>query len=115
MDDFNYFCDVTGLRGFADHPALAYKELSREFLATFKFTYQKHRTGKKGIVIPSSFDIKFRMQGMRIVMTLEIFCEALHLPYAGSWEEIPMSSNEDLAEFWASISVKIHANLHSQA
>jgi hypothetical protein len=21
MDDFNYFCDVTGLRGFANHPA----------------------------------------------------------------------------------------------
>jgi hypothetical protein len=52
------------------------------------------------------------MQGRRIVMTLEKFCEALHLPYVGSWEEIPMSSDEELSEFWASISVKIPANLH---
>jgi hypothetical protein len=52
------------------------------------------------------------MQGKRIVMTLEKFCEALHLPYAGSWEEIPMSSDEELTEFWASMSVKIPPNLH---
>jgi hypothetical protein len=46
------------------------------------------------------------MQGKRIVMTLEKFCEALHLLYAGSWEEIPMSSDEELTKFWASIKCK---------
>jgi hypothetical protein len=111
-DDFNYFCEVTGLRGFAEHPASTYEELSRDFLSTFKFTYQKYQTGKKGIMIPPSFDIKFMMQVKRIVMTLEKFCKAFHLPYAGGWEEIPKSSDEELAEFWASISVKIPSHLH---
>jgi hypothetical protein len=83
-EDFYYFCEVMGLLGFATHLASTYVELSRELLATFKFTYQKHRPGKKGIVIQPSFDIKFMMQGKRIVMTLEKFCEALHLPYVGS-------------------------------
>jgi hypothetical protein len=106
-DDFYHFCNVTGLIGFATHAALTYEELTKEFLAIFKFTYQKHKPGKKGIVVPSSFDIKFRMQGKRIVMSLENFCDALHLPHTGSWEELPMSSDEKLAVFWASISAKI--------
>jgi hypothetical protein len=62
-EDFYYFCNVTGLVGFATHPAHTYEELSKEFLANFKFTYQKRKPGKKGIVVPPSFDIKFRMQG----------------------------------------------------
>jgi hypothetical protein len=72
-DGFYHFCNVTSLIGFAIHAALTYEELSKKFLSIFKFTYQKCRPGKKGIVIPPSFDIKFRMQGKRIVMTLEIF------------------------------------------
>jgi hypothetical protein len=111
-EDFYHFCNVTGLLHFATYPAPTYVELSREFLATFQFTYQKHKPGKKGIVIPPLFDIKFRMQGKHIVMTLENICEVLHLPYASSCEEIPMSSEEELAAFWASISVKILVNLH---
>jgi hypothetical protein len=62
-DDFYHFCNVTGLIAFATHAALTYEELTKEFLAIFKFTYQKHKPGKKGIVVPPSFDIKFRMQG----------------------------------------------------
>jgi hypothetical protein len=41
-EDFYYFCEVTSFLGFATHPASTYVELSREFLATFEFTYQKH-------------------------------------------------------------------------
>jgi hypothetical protein len=92
--------------------ALTCEELSKEFLATFKFTYQKHKPGKKGIVVPPSFDIKFRMKGKRIIMSLKKLCDALHLPHTGSWKEVPMSSDEELAAFWASISVKILDHLH---
>jgi hypothetical protein len=99
------------LIGFATHLEPTYEELSREFLATFKFTHEKRKPGKKGIVVPPSFDVKFRMQEKHIVMTLEFFCEELHIPYNGSLEEIPMSSDEELAVFWASISVKLPRNL----
>jgi hypothetical protein len=40
-------------------------------------------------------------------MSIETFCDALHLPHTGSWEEVPMSRDEELAMFWASISAKI--------
>jgi hypothetical protein len=53
------------------------------------------------------------MQGKCNVMSLDRFCDALHLPHTGSWEEIPISSDDELAAFWASISVNIPANLHS--
>jgi hypothetical protein len=111
-DDFYHFYNVSGLIGFSTHATLTYKELSMEFLATFKFTYQKCKPGKKGVVVPPSFDINFRMQGKRIIMSLEFFYDALHLPHTGSWEEVPMSSDEELAAFWASITVKIPDNFH---
>ena len=40
-DDFYHFFNVTGLLGFATNRADTYEWLSKEFLATFKFDYQK--------------------------------------------------------------------------
>jgi hypothetical protein len=111
-EDFYHFCDVTGLLGFAHHESKTYDELSKEFLATFKFDFQKRKPGKRGKEIAPTFAVKFRMQNKRIVMSLAKFCEALHLPNTGSWEEVPMSSDNELAAFWASISVDIPDNMH---
>ena len=45
-------------------------------------------------------------------MTLDELCKALHLPNAGSWEEIPSDSDIELKNFWKSISVDVPEEIH---
>jgi hypothetical protein len=43
VEDLNHFTSQTGLFEFARHPQETYADLSREFLPTFWFDYQKGR------------------------------------------------------------------------
>jgi hypothetical protein len=45
-------------------------------------------------------------------MSLEEFCKAINVPNVGSWEEIPRDSDASLRDFWRSISVDAHMNIH---
>jgi hypothetical protein len=42
-EDFAFFLEYTWLEGFASRPYKTYAELTREFLATFKFVHTKTR------------------------------------------------------------------------
>jgi hypothetical protein len=53
------------------------------------------------------------MKGQILVMSLEEFCKAINVPNVGSWEEIPRDSDASLRDFWRSISVDAHMNIHS--
>jgi hypothetical protein len=52
------------------------------------------------------------MKGQILVMSLEEFCKAINVPNVGSWEEIPRDSDASLRDFWRSISVDAHMNIH---
>jgi hypothetical protein len=88
--------EYTWLEGFASRPYKTFAELTREFLATFKFVHTETRTGKRGKTIPAKFDVKFTMHKKRYVMSIEEFCNVINVPNVGSWEEIPGDSDEDL-------------------
>jgi len=111
-DDFEFFCRKTGLLEFSRHESTTYDESSREFLSTFKFDYKKFKKGKRDKEDKKTFDVKFRMKGLRLIMYLENFCNALHLPNTGSWEEIPTESDNELKEFWKSVSVDVPEEIH---
>ena len=98
-EHFNYFLAQMRLEGFASHPQKTYAEISREFLATFRFVHTKEKVSKRGKNTPRTFDVKFVMKQQRFVMSLEIFCKALRVPNAGSWEEIPSDSDASLQNF----------------
>lgn len=106
-EDFAHFLQVTNLTEFARSPKTTYLELSREFLATFRFEHNKGKVRVRGKDTPSSFIVKFFMRGKRLVMPLEEFCKAIKVPYEGSWEIIDADSDESLREFWRSISVDV--------
>jgi hypothetical protein len=99
-EDFDTFCSTTGLMGFTCHESETYEELSKEFLSTFKFDYQKIKDKR-------TFDVKFMMIGQHLTMSLEHFCKALHIPNNGSWEEVPTGTDNELKEFWKSVSVDV--------
>jgi hypothetical protein len=111
-EDFNYFAAQTKLEGFASNPQETYAEISREFLATFRFVHTKEKVTKRGKGTPSTFDVRFVMQGNRFIMPLEEFCKALKVPNTGFWDEIPSDSDADLQTFWRSISVDVPEDIH---
>jgi hypothetical protein len=106
-EDFAHLLQITKLTEFARSPKTTYLELSREFLATFRFEHDKGTVRVKGKDTPSSFVVKFFMRGKRIGMPLDEFCKAIKVPYEGSWYMIDADSNESLREFWKSISVGV--------
>ena len=95
------------LDGFASRPYKTYAEITREFLATFRFAHTKEKVGKKGKGIPGTFDVKFVMKQHRFVMSIDEFCKAINVPNVGSWEESPSDSDALLRELWRSISVDV--------
>jgi hypothetical protein len=98
-EDFAFFLEYTWLEGFASRPYKTYAELTREFLAIFRFVHTNTRTCKRGKIIPTKLYVKFTMQNKRYVMSIEEFCNAINVPNVGSWEEIPGDFNEDLRIF----------------
>jgi hypothetical protein len=60
-----------------------YDEITREFLATFRFTHTKERIGNRGKTIRAKFDVKFVMQQTRYVMSLDEFCKAINVQMLG--------------------------------
>ena len=111
-DGLEFFCRKTGLLEFSRHESKTYDALSKEFLSTFKFDHKKFKKGKRDKEERTTFDVKFRMKGLRLTMSLENFCNALHLPNTGSWEEIPTESDNELKEFWKSVSVDVPEEIH---
>lgn len=111
-EDFAYFLQKTKLEEFASHPQPTYYELSREFLATFRFVQTKGKVSSKGIETPSTFDVRFVMRGQRLIMPLEEFCKAIHVPNEGKWDAIPADADESLRAFWRSISVDVPEDIH---
>lgn len=89
-----------------------YAEITREFLASFRFAHTNERVVKRGKVIPASFDVKFFMEQHRFVMSIDEFCKAINVPNVGSWEEIPSDSDEQPWTFWRSISVDVSMDIH---
>jgi hypothetical protein len=95
-EDFSFFLEHTRLDGFASRPYKTYVEITREFLASFRFSHTKERVGKRGKIVSASFDVKFVMKRHRFVMSIDEFCKAINVPNVGSWEEIPSDSDEQL-------------------
>jgi hypothetical protein len=54
---FSFFLEHTRLDGFASHPYKTYADITREFLASFRFVHTKERAGKRGKIIPAKFDV----------------------------------------------------------
>jgi riboflavin transporter FmnP len=52
-DDFTNFLVKTMLIFFTKGPHKTYAEISREFLATFKFVHIKEKVGKRGKATPT--------------------------------------------------------------
>ena len=94
--DFTYFLQKTKMEDFAIHPQPTYYELSSEFLATFRFVQTKGKVSIIGKETPRTFDVRFVMKGQRLIMPLEEFCNAIHVPDEGKWEAIPADSDESL-------------------
>ena len=92
---------------FARSPQTTYLELSREFLATFRFEHNKGKVRIRGTDTPSSFIVKFVMRGKILAMPLEEFCKAIKVPNKGSWDTIDVDYDASLCEFWRSISVDV--------
>ena len=55
-EDFTFFLERTMLDGFASRRYKTYAEITREFVATFRFAHTKEKVGKKGKGIPATFD-----------------------------------------------------------
>jgi hypothetical protein len=85
-EDFAFFLEHIGLEGSASHPCKTYAEITREFLASFRFAHTKERASKRGNTIPAKFDVKFVMQQTKYVMSVDDFCKAINVPNVGSWE-----------------------------
>jgi hypothetical protein len=75
-EDFSFFLEHTRLDGFASRPYKTYAEITREFLASFRFARTKERAGKRCKIIPVKFDVEFVMKQNRFFMSLDEFCKA---------------------------------------
>jgi hypothetical protein len=77
VEDLNHFTSQTGLFEFARHPQETYADLSREFLATFRFDYQKVKVSKKCKGKESTFNVKFVMKDKIFVTYLDELCNTI--------------------------------------
>ena len=113
-EDFNAFAAATGLLEFSQHPRETYEELSREFLFTFRFEGpESYKYSKKSKPPPPpTFVVKFSMRGQRLVMSLDEFCKAIRVQNTGSWDETRADTNQELVNFWHSISVSVPERLN---
>jgi hypothetical protein len=112
-EDFQAFATTTGLLEFSRHPHKTFLEISREFIATFRYEQIKsYKESKRGKEIAPTFTIKFNMMIQRFVMSLEEFCKAIHVENMGSWNEILGDSDLELVSFWRSISVNVPPRLN---
>jgi hypothetical protein len=112
-EDFQAFATTTWLLEFSRHPKKTYKEISREFIATFRFELIKsYKESKRGKEVAPTFTIKFSMMNQCFVMSLEEFCNVIHIENTGRWDDILGDSNPELVSFWRSISVNVSPRLN---
>jgi hypothetical protein len=61
-EDFQAFATTTGLLDFSRHPQKLFLEISREFVATFRFEHIKsYKESERGKDVAPTFTIKFNM------------------------------------------------------
>jgi hypothetical protein len=61
-EDFQAFATTTGFLEFSRHPQKSFLEISREFVATFRFEHIKsYKESKRGKEVAPTFTIKFNM------------------------------------------------------
>jgi hypothetical protein len=98
---FQVFATTIGLLEFSRHSQKTYKEISREFIATFRFEHIKsYKESKRGKEVAPTFTINFSMMNQRFVMSLEEFCNMIHVENTGSLNEIFGDSDPELVSFW---------------
>jgi hypothetical protein len=112
-EDFQAFPTTIGLLEFSRHLKKTYKEISREFITTFRFKHIKsYKESKRGKDVAPTFTIKFSMMNQCFVMSLEEFCNAVCVENTGRWDEILGDSDPELVSFWQSISVNVPPRLN---
>jgi hypothetical protein len=115
-EDFQAFATTTGLLEFSRKPQKTYKEISHEFIATFRFEHIKsYKESKRGKKVTPTFTIKFSMMNQRFAMSLEEFCNAIHVENTSSWNEIFGDFDPELVSFWRSISVNVPPRLNRES
>jgi hypothetical protein len=112
-EDFEAFATTIGLLEFSRHPKKTYKEIIREFIATFRFEHVKsYKESKRGKEVAPTFTIMFSMMNQRFVMSREEFCNVIRVENTGRWDEILGDSDLELVSFWRSISVNVPPRLN---
>jgi hypothetical protein len=107
-EDFQAFATTIGLLEFLRHPKKTYKEISCEFIATFRFKHVKsYKESKRGKEAAPTFTIKFSMMNQHFVMSLEEFYKAIRVENTHSWNEILGDSDPELVSFWQRNSVNV--------